>query len=140
MQSQIIHPIPLVPVQTVGLLFLLVITGRWTDLQGVNHTCGASHSVDPVPIEIETQVLVLGFRIYYKDFCPFHKLGQNDMFDGCGFPHTGISHNDKITVSAVSAPAPGIHNHQAAAGILGEVVPLPVIEPAAGKGKAAYKS
>ena len=62
------------------------------------------------------------------------------MFDGCGFSHTGISHDDKIAVGTVSAPAPGIHDHQSAAGILGKVVSLSVIKPAAGKGKAAYKS
>ncbi len=61
------------------------------------------------------------------------------MFNGCGFPHAGISHNDEIAVGAVSAPAPGIHNHQAAAGILGKIVPLPIIETAACKRKSAYK-
>ena len=62
------------------------------------------------------------------------------MLDGRGLAHTGISHNDKIAVGAVSAPAPGIHNHQSTAGILGKVVSLPIIESTAGKRKSTYKS
>ena len=34
MQSQVIHTIALVTVQAVGFFFLLIITGRWPDLQG----------------------------------------------------------------------------------------------------------
>ena len=75
MQGQIIHPIPFILVQTIGLLLLLVIMGRRTDLQWVDHPCGTAHGVNPVPVQIKAQVPVFGFRVYYQDFCALHKLG-----------------------------------------------------------------
>ena len=87
MQRKVVHAVALVTVKPVGFLFAFIVTGRWAHLKGVETAARAAHGVDPVAAEVVTEVFVLTFRIYDKDFCAFHVLAHQDMLDGRGLTY-----------------------------------------------------
>ena len=137
MERHIGHSISLIRIELVG--FVLIVTGRRSDLQKVGAAVAPTASVQPVPTQVPAHILVLGFRVDTEDFGSLHILRQHDMLDHGAFADTGHTHDNEAAVGAVVPACPGVQNHQPATAVLGKIIAPAVAVTGACEGETAHK-
>ena len=137
MERHIGHSISFIRIELVG--FVLIVTGRRSDLQKVGAAVAPTASVQPVPTQVPAHILVLGFRVDTEDFGSLHILRQHDMLDHGAFADTGHTHDNEAAVGAVVPACPGVQNHQPATAVLGKIIAPAVAVTGACEGETAHK-